>query len=516
MKTIRACAAVLLLLLAASPSFAALSKEYAAFPKGPADFLMTKEDRKQWKAITTDEQAKAFIDLFWARRDPTPGTAKNEFLSDFEERVKVAEGRFHSSKGPGSKSDQGKVFILMGSPTKIRRSTQGPTSTIQTPTGRPPTTGRATDMSGGVQGYSPKEVWEYEQGKTPLNLGQPRVQIAFIDQYGTSDWQLERSVLTDTAALFESIAEGFIAQPDLRAAPVFTAEPAAAAAAIVETPAAAAVTELKTEAYRAAVEQARASNKPSESLFVTYGEFITPKGDHFVPVQLYLPKSAGLAADAAVTFFGSVEKEGGETAAVFEEEARLSPTTDGVFFARSLDLLPGTYRASLGLAKDGKPIGVTSVPIVIKGLDKDTPGVSALILTNNIYPLSEAQNPTDPFAFGGLKVVPKSDGAFRKAEDLSYFFELRNPGIDPATSQPKLAMKVTISGTTAEGKPVKMAGPVEMTPAQELKGVTGHWAVGQAIPLSSFKPGSYTVAIKATDMTLNQAYDLTGTFRVVE
>ena len=516
MQTFRFWVAAFLLLVVTSPGFAALSKEYAAFPRGPADFLMTKEERKQWKTITTDEQAKAFIDLFWARRDPTPGTAKNEFRSDFDERVKVADERFHAGVA-GSLTDRGKVFILMGSPTKIRRSGVGPTSTIQVPTGRP--TGRPSDMGssgGGVQGYSPKEVWDYEQGKTPLQLGQPLVQLAFIDQYGTSDWKLERGVISDVGSIFEAVAVSFIAQPDLRAAPVFTESVAEVVPAAAPVPAAPALTELKSEAFRAAVEQSRGSNAPSDKIYVSYGEFITPKGEHYVPVQLYVPKSAGLNADAAVTFFGSVEKDGGEKAAVFEEEAKLSPTTDGVFFARTLELLPGTYRAYFGLARDGKPLGVAAVPLVINGLDKDAPSASALILTNNIYPLSTAQNPTDPFAFGGLKVVPKSDGTFHKTEDLQFFFEMRNPGIDAATSQPKVSTKMTITGTTTEGKTVKMAGPVEMTQLTELKGVPGHFAVGQAIPLATLKPGSYTLAIKAIDLNLNKSYDLSGTFRVVE
>jgi len=513
MKPIRMCAVAMLLLLISTPSFAALSKEYAAFPKGPADFLMTKEERAQWKTLTSDDQAEAFIDLFWARRDPTPGTPANEFRNDVDERVKVADARFNTGKVEGSKSDQGKVFILMGTPTKIVRSNAGPTKTIQTPLrGLPADLGSASN--GAIQGYSPKELWNYEQGKTPIQLGQPLVQIVFIDQYATNDWKLEHSLQTDTVSLFQSVAESYIAQPDLKSAPVFTANPAPSVAVAKTAPPP--MAEIKTEAYREAIEQSRASAKPTDKIFATYGEFITPAGEHFVPVQLYLPKSAGGSADAEVTFFGSVEKEGGENVAVFEEPAKLSPSTDGTFFARSLDLPPGSYQASFGLASAGKPLGVVTLPLVVKGLDKDAPGVSALILTNKIYPLPEAQHPTDPFAFGGLKVVPKSDGTFRQTEDFGYFFEVRNPGIDSSTSQPKVSTKMTITGTTNDGKQVKMAGPAEMAQLQELNGVPGHFAFGLAFPLAKFRTGSYTVAIKVTDLTLNQAFDLTGTFRVVE
>jgi GWxTD domain-containing protein len=507
MRSVRFCAVAMLVLLQASSSSAALSKDVADFAKGPAELLMTKEDKKEWKAITTDDQAKAFIDLFWARRDPTPGTPKNEFLLDFQERVVVANERFDSVNGPGAKSDRGKVFILMGSPTKIRR-TAGPPATIQTGGRgfRPSTT---SEMAGGVQGSSGKELWEYEQVKTAVVLGQPLVRIAFVDQYGTGEYNMERTAQTDVTALFESVARSFVKQPDLTSVPV-----AAPSIPLAQPPAP--LTSLTNDAYRSALAEARGATQSSGSLFVTYGEFITPEGEHFVPVHLYVPKTTGLMANASATFFGTVEKEGGEVVAVFEEPATLTASKDGVFFARSLELPPGKYRGSFGLAKDGAPVAASSVALVVSGLDKAAPGVSALILTDNIYPLTEPQSPKDPFAFGGLKVVPKSDTTFRKTEELSYFFEVRNPGIDPATSQPKMTMKRSVTGTSADGKTVKMAGAAEMMPLQESKGVPGHYVFGQAIPLSSFRPGSYTLSLKLTDLTLGQSYELSGTFRVIE
>ena len=69
----------------------ALSPEHVSWGKGPAQYLMTKEEIAQWKAITTDEQAEKFIALFWARRDPTPATPQNEFREQFELRVKQAD-----------------------------------------------------------------------------------------------------------------------------------------------------------------------------------------------------------------------------------------------------------------------------------------------------------------------------------------------------------------------------------------------------------------------------------------
>src|SRR5207245_1480887 len=59
-------------------AFAALSPKYTDWAKGPAQFIMTKDEQAKWKTINDDADAQAFIDLFWARRDPTPDTPFNE------------------------------------------------------------------------------------------------------------------------------------------------------------------------------------------------------------------------------------------------------------------------------------------------------------------------------------------------------------------------------------------------------------------------------------------------------
>jgi len=98
-------------------AFAALSQKYADWPKGPEQWLMTRGDARAWKNVTTDEQAQAFIDLFWARRDPTPGTPLNEFHERFDKLVAYADVNFKSYRGKrGSLTDPGRVFILLGPP----------------------------------------------------------------------------------------------------------------------------------------------------------------------------------------------------------------------------------------------------------------------------------------------------------------------------------------------------------------------------------------------------------------
>ena len=507
MKTLLAVVAVAGI---ASSSVAALSKQYAEFPNGPVQHLLTKEELTAWKSVRTDEQAKAFVDLFWAKRDPTPATATNEFRDAIEARMKVADQNFGAARVAGSATARGKVFILLGSPMKIAK-TEKQSSNVQTPGAASLPTNLDevnADANRSVQAWSPKELWTYEQSQTRVTLGQPVVEILFIDQYDSNEWKLDRVPTTNHARVFETVARSYVTQPDLRAVPVFAAAPAAAPVPLA----------FRNAALAAAVEELRAGKTAaSPNLFVTYGEFVTPSGANFIPVQLYASPAAGFKGGEKGTFFGRIEKsESGEAVSIFEEPATLAETKGGAYVDASLVLPPGQYRATLGFAGEGKPPAVVSAPLAVTGgLSKDAAGLSALILSNHIYPMTEAQAPTDPYAFGGLKVVPKSDLVFRNADELWYFFELRNPGIDPATKEPKLLVKLTLTGKTAKGAPVKMIGPAEETPARELKGAPGRWAVGQSLPLESFEPGDYAIAVKVTDMTTKQPYDLQGQFRIV-
>jgi len=493
----------------AASANAALSKEYANFPSGPAQLLFTAEEKDDWNHVETDELARAFIEKFWARRDPTPGTLANEYRDGFDKRVKTADINYSNAKQKGSVTDRGKVYILMGLPTNLQK-TEKKSSNVQTFTPQMPRRGLdEIDASANrsVQAYTSKEVWIWDQGKSKLPLGQPKVELIFVDQYDSNEWKLDRLPSTDPLVVFERVAKGFIFQPGatLDASTYTDAAPAAAPA-----PA-----KFKNDALRAAVDEIRAGKAGATNLFVSSSEFVTPSGDHFVPVQLYAPTGTGLDANAPVTFFGAID-QGDQTVAVFETPATLQPSNGAVYVARSLVLAPGEYRGIFGVAVQGKAPVVTAANISVAGIDKDAAGVSALMLSNHIFTMSEAQAPTDPYTFGGMRVVLKSDGTFRTKDELWYFIELRNPGVDPASKAPKLTVKLSLTGKTAQGAPVKMLAPAEETPAQELKGVPGHWGVGQSIPLDSFKPGEYTLAVKVTDVTSNHSYDLSSNFRIVE
>src|SRR5437868_6090765 len=116
MRTVVRSAVLVILSLFSLSMYAQLSQKYVDWAKSPVKWLMTGDEQKKWKTITMDEQAQEFIDLFWARRDPTPGTFINEYRQEYESRVKFAKENFTHRNVPGELSDQGHALILLGFP----------------------------------------------------------------------------------------------------------------------------------------------------------------------------------------------------------------------------------------------------------------------------------------------------------------------------------------------------------------------------------------------------------------
>ncbi|HEU5112799.1 MAG TPA: GWxTD domain-containing protein, partial [Acidimicrobiia bacterium] len=63
-------------------------------------------------------------EAFWARRDPTPDTPRNEALIEFIRRVRHAERHFQGY-GPGWRSDMGRIYIRYGPPDQVESRAAG-------------------------------------------------------------------------------------------------------------------------------------------------------------------------------------------------------------------------------------------------------------------------------------------------------------------------------------------------------------------------------------------------------
>jgi GWxTD domain-containing protein len=82
-------------------------------------YIITEAERKAFNALNTDDEREHFIQQFWDRRDPTPGTPQNEFRDEHYRRIAAANTRFADANLPGWKTDRGRIYITFGPPDEM-------------------------------------------------------------------------------------------------------------------------------------------------------------------------------------------------------------------------------------------------------------------------------------------------------------------------------------------------------------------------------------------------------------
>jgi GWxTD domain-containing protein len=126
-------------------------------------YIITPEESEAFNRLSTDQQRENFIEQFWLRRDPTPGTVTNEFKEEHYRRIAYANDRFPWSL-PGWKTDRGRTYIQFGPPDEIE------------------------SHSGGSQGSYPYEIWRYRWIEGFGN----KVELQFEDQGWNGEYRLNQ------------------------------------------------------------------------------------------------------------------------------------------------------------------------------------------------------------------------------------------------------------------------------------------------------------------------------------
>ena len=148
-------------------------------------YIATKKELKALEKITNRDDLMAFMKQFWLRRDPTPGTAINEFKIDHMEKVKIANERYGWGLTPGASTDMGRVYILYGEPFNIIRLVDS----------RQYFGSASSAMHGFAE--APMIIWEYNFQSTPNSfstifdkrgLGRDGTVFVFMDLQKVGDY----------------------------------------------------------------------------------------------------------------------------------------------------------------------------------------------------------------------------------------------------------------------------------------------------------------------------------------
>jgi GWxTD domain-containing protein len=134
--------------------------------------IASSEERNTFQGLRTDEEREQFIAAFWQRRDPTPGTADNEFRSEYYRRIADANQRFTTPSGiRGWLTDRGRTLILHGEPDQRANAALAAL--------------RRED--GSVISLGPLELWRYRYIQGIGN----NVELTFVDTARRGNYRLE-------------------------------------------------------------------------------------------------------------------------------------------------------------------------------------------------------------------------------------------------------------------------------------------------------------------------------------
>lgn len=120
-----------------------LGPEHSQWLVGPISRLASATEQDEFLALTGDAEAAAFVEAFWARRDPSPDTPGNPIREAFDKRAAEADKQFSESGYLGRRTARGTTYVLFGPPSD--------TDYQIPPDPRDP----------------PIEVWEYRDDLTP-------------------------------------------------------------------------------------------------------------------------------------------------------------------------------------------------------------------------------------------------------------------------------------------------------------------------------------------------------------
>ena len=482
-------------------------------------YIITDEERTAFKKLSTDEEREQFIETFWERRNPSPGSPENEFKEEYYRRIAYANEHYASGI-PGWKSDRGRIYIMYGPADEIDSHPSGGTYE------RPPEEG------GGETSTFPFEQWRYryidgigtniilefvdptmtgeyhltmDPGEKDALLHVPGAGLTQMEQMGQSS-KKDRFNRTDGMTIGQSMGGEPESMEEFTRLDLY--------AKIFRPP------EVKFKDLKAVVTtklsaQMLPFDVRTDYIRVTEQTVLTPVTVQVSNGDLQFQNKDGVM-HGVLDIYMQVSSLGGRVLQPVEKSLVLdvpqnefqSYQNHKSVYQETLPLKPGRYKLSLVLKDDlNGHMGSMELGIIVPHYDEDALASSSLILADLIQPLPTSQVGSGPFVIGGTKVRPSVNGMFTRDQKLGIYMQVYNLGVDEKTHKSSLDVQYQI---LKDGKAI-LNQPEDPT---NLKKAGQQFTVEKTMPLGGLGPGKYTVQIKVTDNIKKQTISPTATFEV--
>jgi len=95
-----------------------VKEEYKKWLNEDVRWIITDDERVDFKRLLSDKQRDEFVVAFWDRRNPSPSAARNAYKEEHYRRLAYANTHF-AANVPGWKTDRGRFYIMYGPPDSV-------------------------------------------------------------------------------------------------------------------------------------------------------------------------------------------------------------------------------------------------------------------------------------------------------------------------------------------------------------------------------------------------------------
>ena len=95
-----------------------VTEEYKRWLNEDVRWIITDDERADFKRLLSDKKRDEFVVAFWDRRNPSPGAARNAYKEEHYRRLAYTNTHF-AANVPGYRTDRGRFYIMYGPPDSI-------------------------------------------------------------------------------------------------------------------------------------------------------------------------------------------------------------------------------------------------------------------------------------------------------------------------------------------------------------------------------------------------------------
>ncbi len=503
-----------------------LKGAYKTWLDQDVSYIISDEERKAFKTLSNDEERDAFIENFWLRRNPNPDSPENEFREEHYRRIAYANEHYAAGK-PGWKTDRGHIYISFGAPDSIDSHPSG--GSYQRP----------TEEGGGETSTFPFETWHYRYLE---GIGE-NIDLEFVDscQCGDYHFTIDRSekdallhVPGAGATQYEEMGQAKKADrfkgglESLGTGPMSQGQESKQfdrielAAKIFAPP------PIKFKDLDAFMSEHKLLTGPVFPFDVRTDFMKVTESTDLVPVTLQMKNrditfvTKDGVASGVVNILGKVTTITGKTVQTFEDTVEVEQPSELLeksldhqsVYWKALPLMPGLYRLDIVIkdVNNKDHIGIYGRALNVPSYRDEKLGTSTLILADQMNPVSSHSIGSGNFVIGNTFIRPRVSTPtpsnpnppvkFTRNQQLSFWMQVYNLGIDEATKSNQATVTYQIAKTVAATATTPASDTVVFEKQMDSKDLGTHsdqMTVQKTLPIAGLEPGKYKVTIKVND-----------------